>query len=207
MRGPMPPDAAAGPTSGGEAIARRGPGTNAAFSAALQMKAQGDCAQAALHLRPIANLGPGYENAQTALGECLLKIGGNTELTPDYLEGMTWLRRAGDAGWPEAQIALAEVHALGPMPVRNTPEAAYWLALYKDNTNKSRIGFVAPPDGTVEKIDATLSTADRAAGVQRAATWQRKAWIPPARPQRETDREERREMQPNGSGMRRRGPS
>ena len=53
---------------------------------------------AALKLRLPANIGPGYENAQTALGDCLLKIAGTSDLSSDYLEGLTWLRRAADAG-------------------------------------------------------------------------------------------------------------
>ena len=161
-------------------IIRPGQDANAAYSQGLDLKTQGDCAAAALKLRPVAGLGPGYENAQTALGTCLLQIGmTDKELSSDYLEGLTWLRRAADAGWPEAQGALAVAHAFGPATIRNGNETGYWLSLYEANTGKSRIGFVAMAAADIESVGKTLTTSDREAGAARAALWQRKVWLPP----------------------------
>ncbi|MBY0511405.1 MAG: hypothetical protein K2P94_14790, partial [Rhodospirillaceae bacterium] len=152
----------------------------AAYSQGLDLKTKGDCAGAIQKLRPVANLGPGYENAQTALGACLLQIGlRNNEPSGDYYEGLTWLIRAGDAGWPEAQGALAMSHAFGPSAIRNGEEAAYWMTLYQTNPSKLRIGFVPLPAADVAAVEKILSPADKTAGVARARAWKRHIWLPP----------------------------
>ena len=165
---------------GGRAMVLR-PGTdaNALYASGIALKNKGDCAGAVPKLRQVANLGPGYEDAQTALGECLVQTAGNQDLSSDYLEGLTWLRRAADGGWPEAQATLAYAHSLGPKAIRNTDEAAYWLALYQGNPDKSRIGFVPFPADRIVAIEATLTPAAKEAGEKRAAAWQRKVWMPP----------------------------
>lgn len=165
------------------AIIRPGPDANAAYSEALDLKTGGNCPAAVIKLRSVAGLGPGYENAQTALGSCLLETDPtDKELSSDYLEGLTWLRRAGDAGWPEAQSALAVAHAFGPSIIRNGGEAAYWLALYEANAGKSRIGFVPMNAADVAAVGKALTAAEKQGGAERAALWQRKIWLPPAQP-------------------------
>jgi hypothetical protein len=160
-------------------IIRPGQDVNAAYSQGLDLKNQGNCAGAILKLRPVANLGPGYENAQTALGSCLLESGAkDKELSADYLDGLMWLRRAGDAGWPEAQGVLAGAHAFGPATIRNGEESAYWLTLYQTNPSKSRIGFSAMGTADVAAIEKSLTPAQKETGKTRAAQWQRKVWIP-----------------------------
>ncbi len=162
------------------AIIRPGPDANAAYSEALDLKTGGNCAAAVAKLRPVAGLGPGYENAQTALGSCLLEADPtDKDLSSEYLEGLTWLRRAGDAGWPEAQSALALAHAFGPSTIRNGGEAAFWLALYEANAGKSRIGFVPMNAADVAAVGKSLTAAEKQTGAQRAAQWQRKVWLPP----------------------------
>lgn len=164
-------------------VIRPGQDANAAYSKALDLKAKGDCAGAIVKLRPVANLGPGYENAQTALGVCLLQVAAkDTELSSEYLEGLTWLRRAGDAGWPEAQGELAMAHAFGPSGIRNGQEAAYWMTLYETNGGKSHIGFAPLPAADVAAVEKSLTPQDRSAGVKRAQAWQRRVWLPPATP-------------------------
>ena len=148
----------------------------------MDMKAKGDCAKAAVGLRRVVVMGPGYENAQTALGECLTQADTSAESTSDYLEGIVWLRRAADAGWPEAQGRLAQIYAFGPANVRNGGEAAYWFALYDTNPSKSRIGFVPLDTTAVAAIKKALSANELEDGVRRAALWQRKVWLPPAPP-------------------------
>ena len=168
-----------GPDGRGSMI-RLGVDANALYSQGMDLKAKGDCKAAVLKLRGPANLGPGYENAQTALGECLLQNAGGGDLSSDYLEGLTWLRRAADGGWPEAQAALAQTHVAGPSALRNTAEAAYWLALYDINPGKARIGFTPFDPAALAAIRAALSPAEKAAGEKRASTWERKVWLPPA---------------------------
>jgi TPR repeat protein len=171
---------------------RPGRDPNAAYIQATELKAKGDCASAVMLLRPIAMIGPGYENAQTALGECLV------EADTTRADGLTWLSRAADAGWPEAQASLALFHA-ADAPSRNAAEAAYWLALYDANPSKARVGFRAPDTKALARARQSLSSNDIAAGARRAASWQRKLWLPPAPPEGQGLRQE----QGNMGGMRR----
>ena len=152
---------------------RPGRDPNGAYIQATEFKAKGDCATAVKLLRPVAKLGPGYENAQTALGECLLASADQKE------EGLTWLTRAADAGWPEAQAALA-LHFGAESPSHQGEEAAYWLALYDANPNKARVGFQTPDPRPLSALRITLSEAEKSAGAKRASAWQQKLWIPPA---------------------------
>ena len=160
-------------------LVRAGLDANTVYTQAIDLKSKGDCKGASERLRFVAALGPGYENAQSALGDCLMRLAGSAEFSSDYIEGLMWLRRAADAGWPEAQFDLAASHLNGPALIRNNQEAAYWLALYDDNPEKARVGFVAPDAASVSALHAGLSTADLAAGKRRAAQWQKKLWLPP----------------------------
>lgn len=167
-----------GPDGRGSLI-RPGVDANASYSEGVDLKAKGDCKAAVLKLRGPANIGPGYENAQTALGDCLLRIAGSSDLSSDYLEGLTWLRRAADAGFPEAQVVLADAHANGPAALRNLQEAAYWLALYDANSGKARVGFTPYDPTALAAIRSKIPPADRTAGEKRAGLWERKVWLPP----------------------------
>jgi hypothetical protein len=159
-------------------IIRPGPSANQAYSDGIELKRKGDCKGALAKLEPVAKLGPGYENAQYGLGECqtALAAAGDSAL---FAEGLTWLIRAADGGWTEAQGKLAELYALGPAEQRDLDEAAYWLALYRGNASLARIGFT-PMDAKLEAAIAAAVGAERLkAGDIRAARWQRKSWIPP----------------------------
>lgn len=151
---------------------RPGRDPNGAYIQATEFKAKGDCATAIKLLRPVARLGPGYENAQTALGECLLEAADTRD------EGVTWITRAADAGWPEAQASLA-FHFGGDSPAHDGAEAAYWLALYDANPNKARVAFKPPDPKVLGAVRAALTDSEKSAGAKRAAGWQQKLWIPP----------------------------
>ena len=152
---------------------RSGRDPNRAYIEATEFKAKGDCASVIKLVRPVANLGPGYENAQTLLGECLVA-------QPDGRdEGVMWITRAADAGWPEAQALLARTYGDGAT-ARNGEEAAYWLTLYDSNPSKARVGFRAPDMRALDTLRASLSESEKTAGARRAATWQSKLWLPPA---------------------------
>src|SRR5579883_2039750 len=53
-------------------VLRPGTDANALYASAMALKAKGDCKGATVKLRQVAAIGPGYEDAQTALGECLI---------------------------------------------------------------------------------------------------------------------------------------
>ncbi|MBM3513572.1 MAG: sel1 repeat family protein [Alphaproteobacteria bacterium] len=164
----------AGPGAG----VRPGPGANAAYIAGLEKRKAGDCKSAIDIVRPVANLGPGYEGAQFALGDCLSRVAPGAN-TPEHHEALTWLLRAADGGWTEAQGRLAEFYALGPDGARDKAEAAYWLALYQLGAGMPRFGFEPMAPTALSAIETALSASERDAGRARAATWQKKTWIPP----------------------------
>lgn len=173
-RGPPPDDriVVGRNADGTPQTVRTGRDPNAAYIQAIALKDQGDCPGAIVLLKPVAGLGPGYETAQTALGECLLTQDDTRE------EGVTWLTRAADAGWPEAQFALAEYYS-ADSPAHDGVTAAYWLALFDNNPIQARIGFRPPDPTTVTRLHARLSAAEKEAGAKQAAGWTRKLWIPP----------------------------
>lgn len=157
---------------------RPGPRANAAYVEGLELRKKGECKAALDKVRPVANLGPGYEGAQYALGDCAIKLAADANAS-EYHEGLMWLLRAADGGWTEAQGRLAEVYAIGPAGGRNPDEAAYWLAVYKMGAQMPRFGFEAMAPQTLAAVDAALTPAQRTAGAKRAAGWQKKTWIPP----------------------------
>ena len=176
-------------------IIRPGPSANEAYSDGIDLKKRGDCVGAVAKLTPVANLGPGYENAQSALGECLI-LGASSPEQSQYLEGLVWLVRAADGGWADAQGKLAQHYALGPQGHRNLDEAALRLALYRSSASLARLGFT-PLDKSVEERIANAVGAERMKAAEtRAASWQPKLWVPP------------RPTQDSGPDMRgqRRGP-
>src|SRR5688572_15323897 len=78
---------------GEDKTVRSGIDANTLYADAMALKAHGDCTAAVPKLRQVASLGPGYEGAQTALGECLIQPA-KLDLSSDYAEGLIWLIRA-----------------------------------------------------------------------------------------------------------------
>ena len=158
-------------------VIRPGPSANQAYSDGIDLRSKGDCAGAITKLKPVANLGPGYENAQFAVGDCLTAVASSPDAN-QFNEGLIWLTRAADAGWTEAQGRLAQIYALGPDTQRNLDEAAVLLTLYRGGKSLARIGFT-PLSASVETEIAAAVGADRLRAAQtRAAAWQPKLWIP-----------------------------
>lgn len=186
-RGPTPDDriVVGRNPDGTPQTVRTGRDPNAAYIQAIALKDQGNCPGAIILLQPVAGLGPGYETAQTALGACLLA----QDDTRD--EGVTWLTRAADAGWPEAQFALAQ-HYGAATPARDGTTAAYWLALFDNNPAQARVGFRAPDPNVLRTLRASLSTTEKDAGAALASGWERKLWIPPTPPDDQGPRPEGR---------------
>ncbi|MSO97500.1 MAG: hypothetical protein EXR11_04665 [Rhodospirillaceae bacterium] len=158
-------------------IIRPGPSANEAYSGGIDLKKRGDCAGAIAKLTPVANLGPGYENAQSALSECLL-AGAATPESSQYMEGLVWLIRAADGGWTDAQGKLAQIYALGPANHRNLDEAALRLALYRSSASVARLGFTPLEKNVEDRIATAVGPERMKAAETRAATWQPKLWVP-----------------------------
>jgi len=159
-------------------VIRPGPSANKAYSDGIDLRTRGDCAGAIAKLAPVANLGPGYENAQSALGDCQIATSTNPE-SSQYMEGLVWLIRAADGGWTEAQGRLAQIYAVGPASHRNLEEAALRLALYRASASMARIGFSPLSKPVEDAIAQAIGPERQKAGESRAANWQPKMWVPP----------------------------
>lgn len=114
--------------------------------------------------------GHGYEGAQTSLGQCLLR-GGKTD------EGLTWLKRAANAGWPDAQKLLARIYLDGKLAGRDNVEAATWNSLYLRNPSLLSLG-VRPEGDISEKLKTVLSAEERSAADRRVSAWVPSYWEP-----------------------------
>ncbi len=166
---------ASGPRDRG---AGRGFNLNQAYATATELHARGKCREAAAIYFQVAMQGKGYEDAQYRLGECLIRLAGTADFSTDYLEGLVWLRRAAEAGWPEAQGALAVQYLEGPQNMRNPVEAAMWLNLYENNIGQKRLGFTPLATASIDRLKTTLNAADRAEGDRLAQSWRPVVWKP-----------------------------
>ena len=167
-----------GPQRGGSAFFR-GPNPNTQFLQALELRNEGNCAATIPLFQPIAQQGPGFENVQYFLGDCLTVVARDDDrLSAELFEGMTWLRRAANAGWPEAQGKLMVIHYTGPLAIRSLTETAFWRELYLANPKRKRVGFVPEPETLLQEISTALSEDQRNAAKAHAAKWQPTPWKP-----------------------------
>jgi len=114
--------------------------------------------------------GHGYEGAQTALGQCLVK-------NKKPSEGLQWLTRAADAGWPDAQKALATIYLDGSAGTTDPVQAGKWANLYRKNPSLLSLG-VQPDKAIGEKIQTTLSQAQSLEARALADNWVPQYWTP-----------------------------
>lgn len=148
------------------------------FSRAIDLKADGKCHEAAPLFYRMAIRGEGFELAQYHLADCLLRDAPQSAVNSAYLDALLWMRRAAEAGSPEAQAALAGLYAQGPSGIRNREEAAMWYALYDANPARKRPGFVPIPRERADEIEAAIADS-RQAGEARASAWSKTIWTPP----------------------------
>jgi hypothetical protein len=139
------------------------------YSDMIDAADRGDCSAENLSvLTCFAHRGHGYEGAQTTLGQCMIRTG-------DAGNGVVWLRRAADAGWPDAQKALASLYLEGKGVTRNNVEAGFWTYLYAKNPSLLSLG-VQPDMSVAQKMRKTLSDEERAEARRRADTWAPTYW-------------------------------
>ena len=114
--------------------------------------------------------GHGYEGAQTALGQCLIKNKKSTQ-------GMEWLMRAANAGWPDAQKALATIYLDGTTGATDLVQAGKWANLYRKNPSLLSLG-VQPDKKIGEKVQASLSQQQSLEASAMASEWVPQYWTP-----------------------------
>jgi hypothetical protein len=147
------------------------------------LKQQGNCGEAITKLAPLAKRGFGYEDAQTALGECYLQLSGldgtggtapDRQATFDKQEfttGLEWIGKAARAGHFGAQAVMVSLYAAGLGPDEDVIEGAKWAHLYLTNPRRLNLGA---PIAAVVSIDQLRESMDKTSwlvGKERARNW------------------------------------
>lgn len=141
------------------------------YAKSVSMAAKGECDNETMNvLTCFAYRGHGYEGAQTALGQCEIVLGNPSE-------GVEWIRRAANSGWPEAQKILAQLYVRGEAIDRDAVEGAKWAKLYTRNPSLLSLG-VQPDTSIVEEFRGSLTSEQIALADRRAQSWVPKYWTP-----------------------------
>ncbi|MGB0819936.1 MAG: hypothetical protein ACPGTH_03200 [Parvibaculales bacterium] len=147
------------------------------------LKHQGNCREAVVKLKPLAARGFGYEDAQTALGECYLQLAGmDTDggSAPDrdkmfaiaeFQSGLDWISKASRAGHFEAQAVMIALYAAGLGPDEDKIEAAKWAHLYLTNPSRLNLGAPIAAVVSIEQIKEAMDNESWLIGKQRARDW------------------------------------
>jgi TPR repeat protein len=132
---------------------------------------KGDCSPATVSaLTCFAYRGHGYEGAQATLGQCLIHTGKTAD-------GITWMKRAADAGWPDAQKSLAGIYMNGKGLPQSNVEAGFWINLYSKNPSLLSLG-VQPDMTLAQRVRETLSADEKAEARRRSDSWLPAYWQP-----------------------------
>ena len=147
------------------------------------LKHQGNCREAVVKLKPLAERGLGYEDAQTALGECYLQLAGldtDSGSTPnrdkmfaiaEFQSGLDWTSKAARAGHFEAQAVMIALYAAGLGPDEDKIEAAKWVHLYLTNPSRLNLGAPIAAVVSIEQIKEAMDNKSWLIGKQRARDW------------------------------------
>ena len=147
------------------------------------LKHEGNCEEAIVRLKPLAERGFGFEDAQTALGECYLQLAGlgtDGGLVPgrdkmftiaEFKLGLDWISRASLAGHFKAQAVLIALYAAGLGPDRDKIEAAKWVHLYLTNPTRLNLGAPITAGVSIDQIRGSMEEKSWLLGKQRARDW------------------------------------
>lgn len=147
------------------------------------LKHQGNCREAIGKLAPLARLGVGYEDAQTALGECYLQLAGlDTKGVDapardaiadngDYQAGLEWISTAAQSGSFEAQGVMVSLYAAGLGPTDNDIDGALWAHLYLTNPTRLNLGAPLLAQRSIENLKSSMSEDEWLLAKQKARIW------------------------------------
>jgi hypothetical protein len=141
------------------------------YSDKIDAAEKGDCSADTISVMTcFAYRGHGYEGAQATLGQCMLRDGKTDE-------GVVWLKRAADAGWPEAQKTLATLYLDGKGVSQSNVEAAFWTNLYSRNPSLLSLG-VQPDAALGQRVREKLSAEEKTEARRRSDAWSPTYWTP-----------------------------
>ena len=148
------------------------------------LKRQGDCQAAIIELAPIAQRGRGYEEAQTALGECLLRLAGlpldDSQQAPpraamlksnNFKRGQKWILHAAKSGNFMAQGILVALYAANLGPDEDAIEGAKWAHLYLTNPKRLNLGVPIMAQPSIDYLQMRINKTDWLLGKTRARNW------------------------------------
>ena len=147
------------------------------------LKHQGNCQDAITKLKPLAERGFGYEDAQTALGECYLQLAGMDAdggsaphrdkmfAITEFQSGLDWISKASRAGHFEAQAVMIALYAAGLGPDEDKIEAAKWAHLYLTNPSRLNLGAPIAAVVSIDQIKGSMDKETWLIGKQRARNW------------------------------------
>lgn len=147
------------------------------------LKHQGNCREAVGKLEPLAKRGFGFEDAQTALGECHLTLAGLSHLggtapardsltaNADYQTGLKWVLRAAMAGHFEAQGVIINLYAADLGPDTDKVEAAKWAHLYLTNPQRLNLGAPVMAADAINRLKEDMDRNSWLVGKERARRW------------------------------------
>lgn len=131
------------------------------YEAAMHLKVAGEYDRAIVILRPLAEVGQGYEIAQFHLAESLLAQADKTTDTAkaDAMrrEAHTWFDLAARSNQIDSQARLAELHFNGSIEKADKIEAAKWFLLTARNPNRRLIGDARFRDDLPDKLNVALN--------------------------------------------------
>ena len=147
------------------------------------LKHQGNCTEAIEKLKPLANRGLGFEDAQTALGECYLQLAGLDvagDSAPDRQEtfekqkfktALEWIGKAARAGHFGAQAIMVSLYAAGLGPDDDIIEGAKWAHLYLTNPSRLNLGAPIAAVVSIDQIRESMDKTSWLIGKERARDW------------------------------------
>lgn len=147
------------------------------------LKHEGNCLEAIGKLQPIAKRGFGFEDAQTALGECYLDkagLSGNGGTPPtrgaladnrDFKYGLKWISNAANAGHFGAQAVMVNLYAVGLGPDEDNLEAAKWAHLYLTNPQRLNLGAPVVVADSLAILQGQMAKDEWLLGKERARIW------------------------------------
>ncbi|WP_041535917.1 sel1 repeat family protein [Parvibaculum lavamentivorans] len=145
--------------------------TGTLYAGSIGKAARGECDERTLDvLTCFAYRGHGYEGAQTALGQCLIATG-------DRAEGLEWVRRAANTGWPDAQKLMAMLLIDDAAPEQDVVQAAKWAKLYGRNPSLLSLGVV-PDRSVAEAMAGKISPEQMALADGQVQAWRPVYWTP-----------------------------
>lgn len=145
--------------------------------------AKGNCDEAISELAGYAIKGRGFEDAQTALGTCLMMRAGydpskaqnrhNRSLADnkEFKTGRDIILRAADAGFHEAQAEIVRLYLENLAPNQDWAEGAKWAHLYLTNPTRLSIGLENNISGSIDQLKNSMTDAEWLEGKERARYW------------------------------------